>query len=158
MRLAVRRAAAGYRRHMTTNVRLVEAPAAKVWEVLADGWFYPLWVVGASRCRAVDASWPAVGARIEHSVGLWPLLIDDHTAVVECEPGRMIALRARAWPLGEAGVRITLEDQGGRTRVRIEEDAVSGPGRLIPQPLRGATLKWRNVESLRRLALIAENR
>jgi hypothetical protein len=42
--------------------------------------------------------------------------------------------------------------------VVIEEDAVSGPGRLVPKPLRDPALAWRNVETLRRLAFIAENR
>ncbi len=40
----------------------------------------------------------------------------------------------------------------------IEEDAVSGPGVLVPKPLRGLTLKWRNVETLQRLAYLAERR
>ena len=40
----------------------------------------------------------------------------------------------------------------------IEEDAQQGPARLIPKPLRDLPLSWRNVESLRRLAFIAERR
>jgi hypothetical protein len=35
---------------------------------------------------------------------------------------------------------------------------VAGPGRLVPGPLRDVLLRWRNVESLRRLAFIAERR
>ncbi len=34
--------------------RDVAAPAAAVWGVLADGWLYANWVVGASRVRSVD--------------------------------------------------------------------------------------------------------
>ena len=34
----------------------------------------------------------------------------------------------------------------------MTEDAVSGPGVLVPRPVRGLTLKWRNTEALRRLA------
>ena len=34
--------------------RSVDAPAEAVWDVLADGWQYATWVVGASRVRAVD--------------------------------------------------------------------------------------------------------
>ena len=51
----------------------------KVWEVLADGWLYPVWVVGASRMREVDDHWPAEGAKLHHSVGTWPALLDDTT-------------------------------------------------------------------------------
>ena len=38
------------------------------------------------------------------------------------------------------------------------EDAVSGPGALVPKPLRDPMLRWRNVEALQRLALLVENR
>ena len=54
---------------MSTTTRSVSATPEQVWEVLADGWLYPLFVVGASRMRDVDDSWPAVGAKLHHSVG-----------------------------------------------------------------------------------------
>ena len=76
---------------MSTTTRTVSATPEQVWEVLADGWLYPLFVVGASRMRDVDESWPAVGARLHHSVGTWPLLIDDTTEVLEVEEGRSSA-------------------------------------------------------------------
>lgn len=130
----------------------------RVWKVLADGWLYPLWVVGASRMREVDDDWPAVGSRIHHSFGSWPLLLDDTTSVLECAPGSFLAVRARAWPTGEAEVKLHLSAIGSHTRVVIEEDVSSGPARLVPRPLRAAGLKWRNVESMRRLAFLAERR
>ena len=37
-----------------TVSRPVAAPPEAVWAVLADGWQYGTWVVGASRVRAVD--------------------------------------------------------------------------------------------------------
>lgn len=143
---------------MATNSRIVQAPPEKVWEVLCDGWLYPLWVVGASRMREVDEHWPAVGARLHHSVGSWPLLLDDHTEVMESTPGTMLRLKARAWPTGEADVTLHLRPSGSGTEVVLEEDAVAGPGRLVPKPLRDAGLKWRNVEALRRLAYLVERR
>ena len=143
---------------MTATTRTVHATPEQVWEVLADGWLYPLWVVGASRMREVDDAWPAVGAKLHHSVGAWPLLLDDDTEVTDVPPGVSITLRARAWPMGEAAVHIRLTAVGMETEVSIEEDAVSGPGVLAPRPLRGAALKWRNTEALRRLAYLAERR
>jgi uncharacterized protein YndB with AHSA1/START domain len=143
---------------MSANTRLVHATPEDVWEVLADGWLYPLWVVGASRMRDVDESWPELGSRIQHSVGVWPALIDDHTRVLEVTPGHHLKLRARGWPLGEADVDLTLEAQGAETLVTIREDAVAGPGVLVPEPIKGLGIKWRNTETLHRLALIAENR
>ena len=143
---------------MSTTTRSVSATPEQVWEVLADGWLYPLFVVGASRMRDVDESWPAVGAKLHHSVGTWPLLIDDTTEVLEVEEGRRLLLKARGWPAGEAHVDISLRPDGDTTLVTMEEDATAGPGVLVPKPLRDAQLHWRNVEALRRLAFVVEGR
>ena len=66
----------------------------QVWEVLSDGWLYALWVVGASRMREVDHGWPQPGARLHHSVGSWPLLLDDVTESLQCVPGSRLVLDA----------------------------------------------------------------
>jgi uncharacterized protein YndB with AHSA1/START domain len=129
-----------------------------VWNVLADGWLYPLWVVGASRVRAVDETWPDPGSKIHHSVGLWPAVVNDETVVLECVPGSRIELIAKAWPGGEAKVTLLVDPQGAETRVRMLEDVVGGPATLVPQPVRAPALLWRNRESLRRLAWLAERR
>lgn len=139
--------------------RAVNAPPEVVWDVLADGWMYGMWVVGASRIREVEHGWPNVGTRIHHSVGLWPLLIDDHTRVLSATPNRELVLQARAWPAGEATVRLTLEaGRAGHTTIGIVEDVTAGPGRFVPRPARQLLITPRNTETLRRLALIAEGR
>jgi carbon monoxide dehydrogenase subunit G len=143
---------------MSTTTRSVSATPEQVWTVLSDGWLYPLFVVGASRMRDVDESWPAVGAKLHHSVGTWPLLIDDSTEVLEVEEGKRLLLKARGWPAGEAHVDISLEPDGDATVVTINEDASAGPGLLVPKPLRDVQLHWRNVETLRRLAFVVEGR
>src|SRR3712207_2440032 len=143
---------------MSVNERVINAPPQAVWDVLSDGWLYPLWVVGATRMRAVDASWPDIGARIHHSAGVWPVVVNDDTEVLEAEPMRRLVLRAKGWPMGEAKVVIELEDLGSTTRVRIREDAVAGPGALVPSVVRQPVLKWRNVETLRRLSYVTEGR
>lgn len=143
---------------MSTTNRPVAATPEQVWEVLSDGWLYPLFVVGASRMRAVDDTWPAVGSRLHHSVGSWPLLIDDTTEVLELEEGRRLLLLARGWPAGQAHVEIALQGSGDSTLVTITEDASAGPALLVPKPLRDAQLHLRNVEALRRLALLVEGR
>ncbi|MCA1981424.1 MAG: SRPBCC family protein [Nocardioides sp.] len=137
--------------------RHVAATPQDVWAVLADGWLYALWVVGATSLRDVEESWPAEGARIHHSVGAWPAVVHDATKVLEVEPERMLYLRAALWPAGEANVRMTLAPDGDGTRVVMEEEVASGPMALIPKLAYGPLLKWRNVESTRRLANLAEN-
>ena len=141
-------------------MRETEASPQAVWDVLSDGWFYATWVVGASRIRAVDDRWPAQGAQLHHSVGVWPALLNDSTTVLEAEPPRLLVLQARGWPVGEARVEIRLEDgaSAGGCLIRMSEDAAAGPARHVPRPLRMATIRPRNVESLRRLAYLAERR
>ena len=144
---------------MATVTRKFRCAPAAVLEVLADGWSYATWVVGTSRIRAVDRAWPAVGSRIAHSVGVWPALLDDVTVTRRWDPERGIDLQARGWPAGEARVQITVRPrQGGGCTVELTEDAVRGPGTLVPRPLRTAALVPRNTETLRRLAFLAERR
>lgn len=126
--------------------------------MLSDGWLYALWVVGAARMRAVDEEWPAVGTRLHHSVGTWPLLIDDTTEVLEMRPNERLLLLARGWPAGQAHVDITLRARDTDTVVTIVEQATSGPGALIPKAVQDPQLHVRNLETLRRLAFVVEGR
>lgn len=144
-----------YGETMARNVRLFRCPPEAVFAVLSDGWLYPSWVVGASRMREVSDAWPAVGSRLHHSFGVWPLLIDDHTHVEEWDPPRRVSLLARGWPMGEARVTIEAKPRGSGCVVRICENAVAGPGAwadAVVDPL----LRWRNKETLNRLAYLAE--
>ncbi|BCW50325.1 SRPBCC family protein [Arthrobacter sp. StoSoilB13] len=141
---------------MSTVTQLFNTTAADVWNVIADGWLYSGWVVGASRIRAVDDHWPQVGSKLHHSVGAWPLLLNDSTSITAVEPGRSLELLARGWPVGEAKVRITLKDLGGnQCRVSMAEDATRGPGKVVPKVLRDPIITVRNRETLKRLELMA---
>jgi hypothetical protein len=143
------------RNTMSTVTQVFNSPASAVWTVIADGWLYSGWVVGASRIRDVDARWPEVGAQLHHSVGVWPLLINDSTKVTAAEPGKRLELIARGWPIGEAKVVMTIEDLGEQCRVTMIEDAVRGPGLAVPKALRDPVITVRNRETLQRLELMA---
>lgn len=140
--------------------RRINAPPGAVWAVLADGWLYATWVVGASRIRLVDPDWPNPGSRLHHSSGIWPALIDDHTEVLAADEGRELRLTARGWPAGEAIVRIHTSPgtTPGSSTVRIVEDAIRSPATLLPRGVRQSLVAARNTETLRRLAFIAEKR
>ena len=143
---------------MSVNVRQMNCSPDDVFAVLADGWLFPTWVVGASRMRDVDEAWPAKGSKLHHSFGVWPLLIDDETTVLEWDPPRRMVIQPAGWPIGEARVTVEARPRGEGCVVRITEEAVRGPGALVPAPIMDAALHVRNVETLRRLAFIAEGR
>ena len=104
-----------------------------------------------------EEDWPRLSSAVSQLKDK-PLLIDDTTEVLEVDEGHRLLLKARGWPAGEAHVEISLEPSGATTTVTITEDATSGPGVLVPKPLRDAQLHWRNVEALRRLAFVVEGR
>ncbi len=141
---------------MSRNVRELRCTPEDVFRVLSDGWLYPSWVVGASRMREVDPDWPAAGSMLHHSFGVWPLLIDDKTVVEQVAPAQRIVMKARGWPIGEARVTIDIKHRGDGCVVRIQEEAVAGPGRFVPGQLLDILLHWRNDETLHRLAYLAE--
>lgn len=143
---------------MSRNVRVLRCSPDDVFAVVADGWLFPSWVVGASRMREVDDAWPAPGTELHHSFGVWPALIDDTTVSIEFDPPRRVVMKARGWPIGEALVTLDVKPRGDETVVRIQEEAVAGPGRLIPAPLLDLALYVRNAETLHRLAYLAEGR
>jgi uncharacterized protein YndB with AHSA1/START domain len=138
--------------------RRLNCSPEQVFAVLRDGWTYPVWVVGASRMRSVDEGWPAPGTKLHHSFGVWPLLLNDTTEVLELDPGHRLVLEAGGWPIGNARVEITVEAAADGSLVSMAEDVSDGPARLVPQPVRVAGIDVRNRETLRRLALLAEGR
>lgn len=132
------------------------ATTDQVWNVLADGWSYATWVVGASRIRAVDTTWPAAGSRIHHSVGVWPIVLSDHTVSRGVHEGRELRMSARALPFGAASITMRLHPLATGCRIEMIEHAETAPFTLVPDALQHAAVHPRNSEALRRLALLAE--
>jgi hypothetical protein len=143
---------------MATVRRHVNATPADVWDVLSDGWRYGNWVVGTSHMRAVDANWPEPGTRLEHATGMWPLVIRDSTEVESADEPRSLVLLAHGSAFGDARIAIAVRESGGGSAVEITETPVSGPGKLLRNPIGDAAIARRNVETLARLAVLAERR
>ena len=75
------------------------------------------------------------------------------------DPGDRARVDGAGWPIGEARVRVEVRPvDAEHCTVSITEDAVAGPGRLVPSPLRHGLLVPRNKETLYRLAMMAEGR
>ena len=143
---------------MATVERIIEVSPERVFAVLADGWTYSDWVVGTAHIRDVDPHWPAVGAELHHKAGPWPVSLHDSSTVELVEPNRRLRLNAGLWPLGEAVVDIRLEPAGpDRTKVILHEHFMRGPLLVARNKINDLLLHQRNVESLHRLADIAEN-
>ncbi|MYR08202.1 SRPBCC family protein [Gordonia sp. SID5947] len=140
---------------MNKVTRRTEATPAQVWAVLSEGRLYGSWVVGASRIRDVDPDWPHAGARIHHSVGLWPALLDDETVSLQSKAG-LLELSAAAWPFGRARIRITVEKESEGSLITMEEFVESAPLRWIPHMVQQAAMAPRLDECLARLAMLAE--
>ena len=142
-----------------TVKRETRASREQVWAVIADGWTYSQWVVGNSRMRAVDPNWPQTGSTISHSVGVWPLLIDDVTVVEDCQPMEQLVLQAKGRPFGKARITLRLFDiDDGGCRIEMAEVPVGAPMGWVPNRLALAAAVPRNRECTRRLAAIAERR
>jgi hypothetical protein len=107
--------------------------------------------------RSVSPDWPAVGTELHHSLGVWPFLLNDVTRVLESRAGRELVLRGHGSPVGDMKIQLVLEPRdGGGCAITMREDAVAGPARLLPQPVRAELIVRRNTEALRRLAYLAE--
>lgn len=143
---------------MSENECVINASVDDVFAVLTDGWSYAGWVVGASRVRDVESAWPQPGSSIHHSVGTWPMLIDDTTTVEEYVPLSLLRLRVRAWPTGEGQVEFEATPKDDGCHLVMRERAAKGPAAMIPQAALDPVLRLRNTEPLRRLRLMVEGR
>jgi len=142
-----------------TVERNTSASRQRVWDVMADGWTYSQWVVGNSRMRAVDPHWPDAGSTIHHSIGVWPVLLNDSTAVLSSSPLRELVLLANGRPFGKARVTLRLFDtDGGGCRIEMSEVPASAPLSWLPDSVGLASAFPRNRECTWRLAALAERR
>src|SRR5215208_5249134 len=131
-------------------------PPAAVWDALADAGGYGYWVVGSKVIREADATWPAPGSKIHHTVGLGPFELSDHTESIEAAEPHRLQLRAKVRPLGTARVTLEMTPKDGGTVVKITEnpDGVFRPlALLVPLQVFSGL---RNAESLMRLEELAQ--
>ena len=137
----------------------MEATPEEIFAVLADGYAYADWVVGAKKIRAVDADWPTRGSQFHHEIGAGPIDIKDSSKVLEVDPPNRLVLSVRFRPAGTATVELTMEPTDDRkTRVVMKETPKSGAARALALAT-SMMLLVRNEWSLLRLRrLVAARR
>ena len=143
---------------MAINEIHIDAPPERVFAVLADWRSYGDWVVGSRKIRGADPGFPAAGTRFHHQVGVGPLNLNDHTSVLEVDQPRKLILKAKARPLGTAVVDLEMRREAGGTRVYMREDPGDALSAFVFNPLTHLLVRGRNVESLKRLKRLAEDR
>src|SRR6185295_16636326 len=94
--------------------------------------------------------------RFHHQVGIPPLLLNDHTEVLESENPSRLVLRAKTRPFATARVELRLVPDGSGTRVVMFEGAGDLPSRLVLNPLTDPLVHARNSRSLQRLRRLSE--
>lgn len=130
-------------------------PPEAVWDALADARSYGYWVVGSSEIHDVDGEWPAPGSRFQHTVGIRPIRVSDHTESLEARRPHLLRIRAKARPLGTARVTMTMTPRDGGTQVAMDEQPDGLTAWMAFNPLTQLLLRGRNAESLMRLEELA---
>nr|WP_202511931.1 SRPBCC family protein [Streptomyces sp. SID3343] len=131
---------------------MIQAPPARVWEVLSDPRRYAEWVVGTRTVKQADDEWPRVGARLRYVLGFGPVTFDDECVVRICEPERRLELEAMARPFGSARIAIELVPWGDDTVVVVDEHPLRGLGATLEGPPSELLLHLRNRRMLANLA------
>ena len=138
--------------------RTVDAPIDAVATVLADPRAYDGIVVGSRRIRWFDPNWPEPGARFHHTLGAGPVVIRDHSEVLEQELPARLRLLVHLRPLGSAEVEFRLAPDGDGTHVAVTETPTSGILAATWSPPAAAATRWRNARVLARLGEVAAGR
>lgn len=143
---------------MARNKRKVNADQETVFGVLLDPHAYSDWVVGAYKVRDVDADWPAEGSSFHHQLARSSGGAKDKTTIIDIERPRQITLKAYARPLGAVEVKIRVEQVDSASLVVIDESPAKDSKLRQIKRLLDVFIYLRNIDSLRRLARIAEDR
>lgn len=143
---------------MVTNQLDIRATPDEVFEVLADGWNYTAWVVGAKAITHVDAAFPLVGSRFGNRVRNGFRGIDGVTEVVASDRPRTLRLRASVGQVADADISFALRPIAGGTLVTMHEVPVGDRPFSVIGRWTSPLLRVRNAETLWRLKSVVEER
>ncbi len=119
----------------TAARKYTKATPAQVWAVLSDGYRYADWVHGTKEIRDVDADWPAEGTALHYTAGVGRVTYDGESTVKVSQSLGRLELEVDAGRAGSVHVSIVIEPSGAGSIVTLDERPLSGPVRLLLNPL-----------------------
>jgi uncharacterized protein YndB with AHSA1/START domain len=143
---------------VSENHAYVDAPPDAVFDVLADAGSYAHWVVGSTAIRGTEGNWPEAGSKFHHTQGFFGVGLKDSTLSIAATRPRQLVMEVRFRPFMIGKVEMRLRPHGRGTHVTMIEYPIAGPVKRINNPLIDRALWARNIESLRRLRKLAEQR
>lgn len=143
---------------MAENHTYVDAPPDAVFDVLADADSYAHWVVGSSEIRGTEGDWPEPGSRFHHTQGAYGVGLKDSTESIAANRPRQLVMEVRFRPFMIGKVEMRLRPHGRGTHVTMVEYPIGGPIAKVNNALIDRAIWARNIESLRRLRKLAEQR
>ena len=135
----------------------IEAPAARVWEILCDWEGSEAWMVDATTVEVLGSQRTGVGTRVRAVTRIAGVPLVDVMEVVGWEDGRLIQVMHHGWPIrGLAWFELRPTPEGGTWFEWAEElDPPLGPlgelGGLVLRPAIERVLR-RSLAKLKRLA------
>lgn len=143
---------------MSYTCRKFQATPSEVFAVLADAISYPKWLIGASEIRRADPTWPAVGSKFHHVVGVKPFVLADSTEVLAVETDERLKLHVRARPFISAVVTFTITGGSAGTVLCMQDEPnLRIIGNMV-RPVFDPVIHFRNHRSLRRLEKLLADR
>lgn len=103
--------------------------------MLSDGYRYADWVHGTKEIRDVDADWPTEGAVLHYIAGVGRLTYEGETTVKVSQSLGRLELEVNAGRAGAVHVTIAIEPSGAGSIVTLDERPLSGPVRVLHNPL-----------------------
>lgn len=138
---------------------VVPVPREEAFHLLEDPASFRDLVAGARKIRRFDSRWPEPGTRLNHTVGFPPLLLRDHTEVIEQRPPEILVLDAMVRPLGRLQVEFRLDPHPAGSLLTVTERPVDGPVSWpVVRMATGLGLQLRNREICRRFRKLTQLR